>query len=117
VSVAGGVPLSQRLKDREDDLVDIGDYEQTAAHLYNIVTHEDLMVAAGSKASLYIYNQFDTCCFRLVPHETFIKYLEDAAMSLHKIIRVYVDEEKHAHTMSSRAYVELEQFLDAVLKP
>ena len=109
VSVAGGLPLSMRLKDREDDVVDVGDYEQSAPHVYNFLSHEDLMVAAGRRASFYIFNQFDSCCFRVRPDDEFVEYLRRRA-------RVYVDHENHAHSISTQAYQELDEFLASTLE-
>lgn len=115
VSVAGGVPLSQRLQSEEEQILDVGDYEQSAPHLYNVVSHEDLMVGAGSTAALYIYNQWDGCCYRVLPDEPIVDYLRTAGTAAGKTIEVYVDESNTQHSIGPSGYQRLEVFLDSVL--
>lgn len=113
VSVAGGRPISERL-DAPWGAAELGDYEQTAPHLYNAVGHEHLMLAAGSKGSFHIFNLWDGCCFRIQPDSVFVQYLRDASQLLGKPVGVFVDETNFAHSIGSQGYVELALFLDQV---
>jgi hypothetical protein len=116
VSVAGGVPLSQRLMAPDEEILDIGDYEQSAAHFYNVVSHEDLMTTAGSRAALYIHNRWDPCCYRLAPGDALVSYLPAAGHALGKAIEVYVDETNSAHSIGPSGYQALDRFIDSALK-
>lgn len=111
VSIAGGLPLSQRLKETDDDSLDVGDYEQAAAHLYDVVSHEELMAVAGSMGSLYFFNRLDPCCFRLSTADPFTSYLPAIGSDLGKLIRVVVDETNSQHSLAESGYGELEKFL------
>ena len=113
VSVAGGRPISERL-DAPWGAAELGDYEQTVPFLYSAVGHEHLMLAAGSKGAFYIYNRWDTCCFRIQPGSAFVQYLVGAFGALGRPVGVFVDEENAAHSIGSRGYVELEQYLAGV---
>jgi hypothetical protein len=110
VSVAGGRPISERL-DAPWGASELGDYEQTAPHLYNAVGHEHLMLAAGSKGSMYIFNQWDACCFRIQPDSAFVEYLRGGSDRLGKTITVFVDPGNPAHSIGPQGYVELDAFL------
>jgi hypothetical protein len=114
VSVAGGRPLSERL-DAPWGAAELGDWEQTIPHLYNSVGHEHLMLAAGSKGSMYIFNQWDACCFRIQPDSAFVEYLRGGSDPLGKTIAVFVDSENPAHSIGPRGYVELDAFLGRTL--
>ena len=114
VSVAGGRPISERL-DAPWGTAELGDYEQTAPHLYNTVAHEHLMLAAGSKGSMYIFNQWDACCFRIQPDSAFVEYLRGGSDPLGKTIAVFVDPENPAHSIGPLGYVELDAFLGRAL--
>jgi dienelactone hydrolase len=65
VSVAGGRPMSQRLDSRGG--LDVGDYEQSAPEIYSAIRHEDVMIAAGARGSMHVFNVNDPCCFRVLP--------------------------------------------------
>jgi dienelactone hydrolase len=114
VSVAGGRPISERL-DAPWGAAELGDYEQTAPHLYNAVGHEHLMAAAGAKASMHFFNRWDGCCFRIQPESAFVQYLRGASSALGKHVSVFVDEQNGAHSIGPAGYVELDRFLAAVL--
>jgi hypothetical protein len=114
VSVAGGRPISTRL-DAPWGAAELGDYEQAAPHLYEAVPHESLMLAAGSKASFHIFNRWDTCCFRVQPGDSFVRYLRRGGRAMGKPIGVFVDPDHRDHSMSPRAYAELGRFLRRVL--
>ncbi|HLO79799.1 MAG TPA: fibronectin type III domain-containing protein [Chitinophagaceae bacterium] len=75
VSVAGGTPLSERLKDGK---IDTGDYEQFAPELYDRVSHEELMLAAGARGALYMYNKFDTY-FWMDENDPYVAYFRSTA--------------------------------------
>jgi hypothetical protein len=114
VSVAGGRPISERL-DAPWGAAELGDYEQTIPHLYDAVGHEHLMLAAGSKASMYLFNQWDACCFRIQPDSTFVEYLRGGSIPSGKTIEVFVDSENPAHSIGPRGYIELDAFLGRAL--
>lgn len=114
VSVAGGRPISERL-DAPWGAAELGDYEQTAPHLYNGVGHEHLMLAAGTKGSLYVFNQWDGCCFRIQPGSAFVDYLTGASELMGKPIAVFVDPANPNHSIGPLAYVELDAFLGQAL--
>ena len=112
VPVAGLIPLSMRIA--SGDLRDVGDNEQTAPDIYDVVPYEDLMKATGTRASLYIYNAHDPCCFAIDANSPLVHYLNTAAIELNKTISVWVDEENEAHSISTRGYEVLDQFLKTV---
>jgi hypothetical protein len=112
VPVAGLIPLSMRIA--SGDLHDVGDNEQTAPQIYDVVPYEDLMKATGSRASLYIYNAHDPCCFAIDANSPLVHYLNSAASELKKTIWVWIDEENEEHSISSRGYEVLDQFLRVV---
>ena len=115
VSIAGGRALSERL-DAPWGAAELGDYEQTVPHLYDAVGHEHLMLAAGARGSFYVYNQWDTCCFRLQPDNPFVAYLRAAGAALSKPIGVFLDGENPAHSMGPQARVALEQHMTEVFR-
>jgi hypothetical protein len=67
VSVAGSLPIELRTP-QLDGVDDIGDWEQYAAHVYRLISYQELYEAAGglddSRRHVQIYNEFDICCFR-----------------------------------------------------
>ena len=114
VSIAGGRPISTRL-DAPWGAAELGDYEQAAPHLYDAVPHEHLLLAAGARASFHVFNRWDTCCFRVQPGDSFVRYLRRAGMVMGKPIGVFVDPDHRGHSMSERAYAELGRFLRRVV--
>lgn len=116
VQAAGGRPNSQRL-DAPWEAGELGDYEQSFPFLFARVPHEDLMVASGARGSLNIFNQFDTCCYRVQPGDAFVKYLEGASAALHKNVQVFVDENNKNHSIGPAAYEVLGRYLDEVMPP
>jgi hypothetical protein len=109
VSIAGGVPLSLRLKDPP---IRLGDYEQATPEVYESVPYEDIMTSAGSRGAFYVFNQHDRI-FRVRPGEPFVRYLEDASAALGKPIGVYVDAESKGHAFSKAALARIDEFLRA----
>jgi hypothetical protein len=116
VSVAGGTPLSVRLIGRFPftPALELGDYEQSWPALYSIVRHEDLMIAAGARGSLHIYNEFDGCCYRVRPDDAFVPYLRGASQALGKKIDVFVDRRNPQHSIGPAGYERLELYLNDV---
>jgi hypothetical protein len=110
--VAGVIPMSLRLLPGSPG--DLGDYEQSAPHVYDVVTYEDLMKATGSLGSLYMYNLHDPCCYEVSPDSEFVKYLESASEKYAKVVEVWVDEENYQHSISPQGYVILEQFINMI---
>jgi hypothetical protein len=108
VSIAGGMPLSLRLRETP---MRLGDYEQADPLIYEAVPYEHIMPAAGSRGAFYVYNQHDPCCYRFQPDDPFIRYLHDASRVLSKPIGVYVDTAATHHTFSDTAFAELDRFL------
>ncbi|CAN5730508.1 hypothetical protein BH24ACI5_BH24ACI5_07820 [soil metagenome] len=115
VSVAGGRPISARL-DAPWGAAELGDYEQSAPHLYDVTSHEHLMLAAGARGALYIFNRWDGCCYRVQPDDAFVRYLRRGAGPADKHIAVFVDRHHREHSMSPHAYEELDSFLTRVLQ-
>jgi hypothetical protein len=108
-SIAGGMPLSMRLRETPTR---IGDYEQSVPQIYEVVPYEHIMPAAGSRGAFYAYNEHDPCCFRLTPDEPFVRYLEDASLLLYKPIEVFVDTATTRHAFSDAAFAELDRFVE-----
>jgi pimeloyl-ACP methyl ester carboxylesterase len=108
VSLAGGVPLSQRLELRATDL---GDYEQFAPAFFDLVRHEDLMVAAGQRGLLLMFNRHDSDCFALPATHPLGKYLQREAARHGSDLRWFVDATHHAHSFGAAGYAELDRFL------
>jgi hypothetical protein len=67
VVVAGSLPIELRTPE-SDGADDIGDWEQYAAHVWKLVSYQELYEAAGgldeSRRHVQIYNEFDRCCFK-----------------------------------------------------
>lgn len=118
VSVAGGTPLSQRLGATwiGDGLeaLELGDYEQVAPRLYSVVRHEDLMLAAGSRGFLAMFNQYDPCCFRLNPGSEFASWLVQGARAGSRV-EFFLDTQNDQHSIGSAGFVVLESFLGKAL--
>ena len=114
VSIAGGRPISERL-DAPWGAAELGDYEQTIPHLYNVAGHEHLMLAAGSKGAFYLFNRWDSCCFRVEQDGAFVEYLRGASTALGKQVGVFVDPNNPAHSIGPQGYVALDAYLSEVL--
>jgi dienelactone hydrolase len=114
VSIAGGRPISERL-DAPWGAAELGDYEQTIPHFYNVVAHEHLMLAAGSKGAFYVFNRWDACCFRVDQDGAFVDYLRGAATAIGKPVGVFVDPNNPAHSIGAQGYAELEVYLNQIL--
>ena len=87
VSVAGGVPTSRRL---QYVVGNIGDYEQSTPELYSVAQHEELMLSAGTKSSLHIFNEYDGCCYQMAPNDPFVPFMQDAASKLHRDVKIWI---------------------------
>lgn len=96
------------------EALELGDYEQEAPELYSVVRHEDLMLAAGTKGFLAMYNQYDPCCFRMNPGSEFAAWLVQGGAP-GKSVQVFVDTENGEHSIGPAGYVVLESFLRATL--
>jgi pimeloyl-ACP methyl ester carboxylesterase len=108
VSIAGGVPLSQRL---EYNARDIGDYEQFAPGFFDLVRHEDLMVAAAQRGLLLIFNRHDPDCFALRTGHPLERYLVAEAARFGGEMRVFIDPDNRGHSLGSAGKAELDRFL------
>ena len=109
VSLAGGVPLSQRLELRATDL---GDYEQFLPEFFDLVRHEDLMMCAAQRGLMLIYNRHDSDCFALPGNHVLRGYLQAEATRHGHKLRWFVDERHRGHSFSTAAYVEVGKYLD-----
>jgi hypothetical protein len=110
VSVADGMPMSHWGRDKP---LRTADYEQLDPLIYESVGYEDIMPVAGSRGAFYVYNEHDPCCFRLSPDDAFLRYLQSAALALHKPIGVYVDRETTTHSFSAAAVDAMDTFIAA----
>jgi hypothetical protein len=108
VSVAGGMPMSHWGHDKP---LHAADYEQFDPLIFESVRYEDIMPVAGSRGAFYVYNEHDPCCFRLSPDDVFLRYLQSAAVALHKPIGVYVDRETTMHSFSAAAVDAMDTFV------
>jgi dienelactone hydrolase len=111
VSLAGGVPLSQRL---EIAATDLGDYEQFAPAFFDLVRHEDLMLAAAQRPLLLAYNAHDSDCFALPVGHRLGTYLQREALRHGCRLHWFVDAEHRAHSFGAAGYAALERFLAEV---
>jgi hypothetical protein len=109
VSVAGGVPMAQWVRRRR---ARPPDFEQAAPRIFGAVRYPDIMTTAGSRGAFYVYNEHDSCCFRLHPDDAFIRYLRTASTA-DRPIGVYVDRETRRHTFSAAAFTAVEQFVES----
>ena len=112
VPVTGLKPLSMRLA--EPFLRDLGDYEQLAPDIYDVVPYEDIMKTAGCVGSLFIYNTFDPCCFSVNTNSELVQYLHDASLRYHKRIDIWIDENNLEHSISEQGYEILDDFLKSI---
>ncbi|MEO7997446.1 MAG: hypothetical protein ABI852_08380, partial [Gemmatimonadaceae bacterium] len=110
VSVAGGRPMSQRL-DAPWGALELGDPEQFAPEVFAGIRHEDLMVAAGSRGALMMFNTLDPCCYRVSAGDPFINYLERGGVRSGRTVRVFVDPINDIHGVGPAGFVELDRFL------
>jgi pimeloyl-ACP methyl ester carboxylesterase len=108
VSLAGGVPLSQRLELATRDL---GDYEQYVPEFFDLVRHEDLMIAAAGRRLLLVYNSNDTDCFALPPGHPLSDYLRREAARFGCSLQVVIDPRHRGHSFGPLAYDEAARFL------
>lgn len=118
VSAAGGLPISRRLDapwlPADLTALELGDYEQIAPHFYSVIGHEDLMLAAGTRGALYLFNEHDPCCFRVEPEGEFVSYLRQGASVLGKPVDVFVDPDHREHSIGPASYVVMDAFLDRI---
>ena len=108
VSLAGGVPLSQRLELASTDL---GDYEQFAPDFFDLVRHEDLMIAAADRRLLLVYNTHDSDCFALPGDHPLGAYLQREAARFGGALEVYIDGRHRGHSFGPGGFAALESFL------
>lgn len=110
VPVAGGSPSSQRLLD-VIEAWELGDYVQFFPQLYDVVGHENLIAAAGTRALFVAYSPRDPCCYRLGPDDPFFAWLAAAGESTGKPIVAAVDPAQRRHGLSAGQLEELDRFL------
>lgn len=113
VALAGGVPLSQRLERKETDL---GDYEQFVPEFFDLTRHEDLMICAGERRLLLIYNSNDTDCFALPVNHPLATFLTREADRHRCAVRVFIDPLHRGHSFGPAGYEEVARFLSPLEK-
>ena len=115
VSVAGGRPMSERLNSPYG-VFDIGDPEQSAPEIFSVMRHEDLMVSAGSKGALMVWNAHDPCCFPVKSNDPVLDYLAQGGARTGRIVRGYSDPVYNLHGLGVLGFAEVDRFLKDVLK-
>jgi hypothetical protein len=113
VSVAGGRPLSQRLASFTGP-IELGDTEQYAPEVWAGVRHEDVMIAAGARGGLFLFNTNDPCCFRVAADDPFVQYLRRGGNRTARQVQVFVDPENKTHGMGPAGFAALGRFLGPV---
>lgn len=111
VSMAGATPQSQRLS-ASSGPYEVGDYEQFAPQVLQVLDYDDIMIAAGSKGALYGYNQHDPCCFAVGENDPFVQHLRNSGDIVRKPIEVFIDKENTTHSMSNAFLDELVRFVN-----
>ena len=115
VAVAAGRPMSERLNSRFG-VFDIGDPEQSAPEIFSVMRHEDLMVAAGSKGVLMVWNANDPCCFPVQSNDPLMDYLAQGGSRTGRIVRGFSDPVYNQHGLGARGFAEVDRFLRDVIK-
>ncbi|MEP6833557.1 MAG: hypothetical protein ABJB74_09190 [Gemmatimonas sp.] len=115
VSVAGGRPTSERLNSAYG-VGDIGDPEQSAPEIFSVMRHEDLMVSAGSKGALMVWNAHDPCCFPVKSDDPVIDYLAQGGSRTGRIVRGYSDPLYSLHGLGPLGFAEVDRFLQDVMR-
>jgi len=111
VSIAGGVPMSMRLRTYEDKsgYPDMGDYEQMVPYFYQGVTYDDILATTGDEGALFIHNEHDGCCFRLAPDDPLVR-AHGTREPGHR--RFFIDTTNTAHSLGPDALPVIGDFLD-----
>lgn len=110
VSIAGGVPISMRLRKYDDKTgyPDLGDYEQLVPYFYQGVTYDDLLATAGAEGALFVHNEHDGCCFRLAPDDPLVQTHSSRAGRR----RFFIDTTNPTHSLGPDALPVIGAFLD-----
>lgn len=105
VVIAGFTPLSMRVRPTlEAGIVKAGDWEQNTASIYSHVSYEDLVNLRAGQPTLYLYGQYDPCCFNVAPDEPYIEWLRERG-------GVFVDPTWASHGASEQQYQVWAAFL------
>lgn len=115
VSVAGGRPMSQRL-DAPWGALELGDPEQFAPEVFAGMRHEDLMVAAGSRGGLMMFNTWDPCCYRVSAGDPFLDYLVRGGVRSGRKVQAFVDPTNDTHGIGPNGFIELDRFLQDIVR-
>jgi pimeloyl-ACP methyl ester carboxylesterase len=98
VVIAGFTPLSMRDRPTLDGgLVKPGDWEQNVPSIYDYVSYEDLVELRADRPTLYLYGQYDPCCFNVAPDEPYTAWLRSRG-------GVFVDPTWDQHGVSPAQY-------------
>lgn len=82
IPVAGTLPMYLRQAPYESD---VGDWEQYASSLYDVVDYLDLYILGAygpDRKQVQILNKFDDCCFAGVRYRTYLDHVKDAVAGL-----------------------------------
>jgi len=115
VAIAPGRPMSQRLNSRYG-VFDIGDPEQSAPEIFSVMRHEDLMVSAGSKGALMVWNANDPCCFPVKSNDPIIDYLAQGGARTGRVVHGFSDPVYNQHGLGTLGFAEVDRFLRDVIK-
>jgi hypothetical protein len=110
VSVAGSLPIELRTPEL-DYTDDFGDWEQSLAYLYKIVSYQDLYEAGGGIAEprrhVEIYNEFDECCFSgMKGMAAAADYASSPEGYLQERVRFLVNQGEHHHVIPVEMVME-----------
>ena len=108
VSIAGGVPLSQRLEGSNGD---VGDYEQFAPGFFDLVRHEDLMLAAARSGLAMVFNEHDPDCFALRKGHPLGDYLAAEASRAGARLRFFIDPSHRGHSLGPQGRQVVQEFV------
>jgi hypothetical protein len=104
VIIAGFWPQSMRDRVQLDGLVKHGDFEHSAAGIYDSVSYEDLVNLLSDRKAIAFYAGFDPCCFDTPPGDPWVAWLGQR-------IDVYIDEDYDQHGMSVEEFDALGAWL------
>jgi hypothetical protein len=105
VVIAGFTPL--QIRDRptlDGGQIKPGDWEQNVSSIYDHVSYEDLVNLLTDRPVLYLYGQYDPCCFDLTPDEDYVTWLRQRG-------GVFVDPTWDQHGVSPAQYQVWSSFL------
>jgi hypothetical protein len=110
VNIAGGAPLSTLLDSTAFNRL-APHYEAQPDFVYDQVSLTDIMLTAGTAADFFFYSEFDPCCYRFSPRNTWIRYLQSLSDTPSgKQYEVFLDQSP-LHGLSPQGLAMFGQFL------